>query len=90
LKKEKKKKMNEENRNNIIKEIITTERTYVQNLNDLVINYYKPMLEEEATSLTNIKKIFENLETITNLNTILLKNLEAYYCKKEIFLKNKK
>jgi len=66
---------NEELRNRVIDEIISTEETYVESIHSLVQNYLKPLKELTILSEKEIHFIFSNIEIINNLNTELLKQL---------------
>lgn len=63
-------------RNEIAKEILTTERKYVQNLDVLVTKFLEPMQSNNIISPSHIKNIFSNIIMIRSYNEQLLSRLE--------------
>jgi len=65
-------------REELVKEILESERTYVQSLDLLVNMYLKPMyrLPENVVSKRHVRDIFSVVEVIHNYNSIFLSKLE--------------
>lgn len=74
----------------MVKEILTTERSYMKCLSIIIESYQKPLeatIEQcasakprkNALGITqeDVKRIFYQIKVIHNFNTLLLKNLEA-------------
>eukprot|EP01094_Clydonella_sp_ATCC50884_P017398 TRINITY_DN3019_c0_g1_i1.p1 TRINITY_DN3019_c0_g1~~TRINITY_DN3019_c0_g1_i1.p1 ORF type:complete len:577 (-),score=203.12 TRINITY_DN3019_c0_g1_i1:252-1982(-) len=67
-------------RNNIATEILTTERTYVKNLDIIVQTYMEPLnkaVDEGVFTRDEYKSIFGNCRIIRGYNQLLLADLEA-------------
>lgn len=65
----------------IIHELVNTERSYVQSLNELLRVYVEPILNTkekimDEKSSTSLKDVFSSIEKILPLNTMFLKSLE--------------
>eukprot|EP00005_Dracoamoeba_jomungandri_P000908 CAMPEP_0174253766 /NCGR_PEP_ID=MMETSP0439-20130205/3115_1 /TAXON_ID=0 /ORGANISM="Stereomyxa ramosa, Strain Chinc5" /LENGTH=950 /DNA_ID=CAMNT_0015334963 /DNA_START=126 /DNA_END=2978 /DNA_ORIENTATION=- len=75
--------INEEKRNCVAQEILSTERTYVKCLEIIINQFYKPLLEMVLNDITGkweiteqqIRTIFYQIETIYQFNTLLLHSL---------------
>lgn len=63
-------------RNNLIREILETERTYVNYMTIFVEIFMKPLKAKKIVDDTIIKKLFSNLEQIHQINTLFFKELE--------------
>lgn len=61
----------------VVKEIIATERQYVSDLRDLVDGYLACCRSHEFLTTTDIHDIFGNIETIYNLNSTFLADVES-------------
>ena len=67
-----------EKRSKVASELLSTEKTYVNNLNDLLKVFYEPMManatgpeNQRRISLEDVKHIFSSLRVILNVNTEL-------------------
>eukprot|EP01122_Echinamoeba_exundans_P009633 TRINITY_DN3450_c0_g2_i1.p1 TRINITY_DN3450_c0_g2~~TRINITY_DN3450_c0_g2_i1.p1 ORF type:complete len:1133 (+),score=306.85 TRINITY_DN3450_c0_g2_i1:263-3400(+) len=70
-------------RNEIAKEMVTTEETYVRNLQVLVDVYLKALkaLGDDIIPAATIRIIFSEIEVIKSYNTIIVQKLRARYQK---------
>jgi hypothetical protein len=65
----------------IVKELVTTEKSYVAGLKETIDKYYKPMLQlaqskaDPALNGDDLRLIFSQLENILPLNQNLLQSL---------------
>ncbi|KAJ6229510.1 rab9 effector protein [Anaeramoeba flamelloides] len=60
-----------------LKEIVSTERTFVKNLKDLLCEFFYPIRKSQILEKSEIIKIFNNIESLFFLNRALLHNLET-------------
>ena len=79
---EERKKTLTEKRRKVAIELLKTEKTYVQNLNDLYRVFYEPMSanasgaeENRKISMEDVRHIFSSLRVIIKINTMLLESL---------------
>lgn len=63
-------------RNNLIREILETERTYVNYMTLLIEFYVKPLRSKKIIDENTIKKIFSNVEQIHQINSVFFQALE--------------
>ncbi|PRP84669.1 hypothetical protein PROFUN_07919 [Planoprotostelium fungivorum] len=63
-------------REEIVNEIILTERKYVDSLRNLIEIWYKPLLGSGLVQMNQIRTIFGVIEIIYSTNQVLLSNLE--------------
>jgi hypothetical protein len=70
-------------RNEIAKEMVTTEETYVRNLQTLVDVYLKALksLGDDIIPVATIRIIFSEIEVIKSYNTLIVQKLRARYQK---------
>src|SRR3989338_7427763 len=68
------------NRENILKEIYTSEKSYVDSLNELVLKCYRPIKDQKGLfSSQEVKLLFSNIEVVRNVNLELLSSIEKLY-----------
>ncbi|EEB20227.1 still life, sif, putative [Pediculus humanus corporis] len=60
----------------VILELVDTERTYVEHLNNLLENYLKPLKKETFLSNAEINALFGNIQEIVTFQRLFLQNLE--------------
>lgn len=77
----------------LIKELLSTEVTYVENLNIVVKVFIQPLKKDSILTQEELNKIFSNIETILNFNACMLVRLEerisnwsVHQCLGDIFL----
>ena len=68
-------------RQNILFEILSTERSYVSSLSTLSTLYIRPLASYKILSTRHVALIFSNISTLLNIHTELLKDLEAAFQK---------
>eukprot|EP00794_Sanderia_malayensis_P011167 gene11167-12340_t len=73
----KKLKVKEVKRQEVIHELINTEKTHVRNLKVLEKVFLKPMKRKQIMPLENIQQIFPNLEELIEIHTSLLADMNA-------------
>eukprot|EP01006_Ploeotia_vitrea_P045921 TRINITY_DN66979_c8_g2_i1.p1 TRINITY_DN66979_c8_g2~~TRINITY_DN66979_c8_g2_i1.p1 ORF type:complete len:636 (+),score=322.91 TRINITY_DN66979_c8_g2_i1:33-1940(+) len=72
---EKQKKM-EKQRKLLVKEVFSTERSYVKSLGVLIEHYYRPLREKKLLSAQEMSEMFSNVESIFMFHTTFLADLE--------------
>eukprot|EP01080_Neovahlkampfia_damariscottae_P005869 gene5869-9697_t len=64
----------------VIKEILSTEQKYVKDLETVLVVYKEPLSKaNDIISITTVNQIFKNLNVILNINKNLLKQFTDYY-----------
>ncbi|XP_066932997.1 rho guanine nucleotide exchange factor 12-like isoform X3 [Clytia hemisphaerica] len=71
-------------RQEVIHELIHTERTHVRNLKVLYRIFYKPLLKENIIPPETVKTIFPNLEELIEIHESLLKPMKELVKKSEV------
>ena len=64
-------------RRHVVAEIISTEERYVEQLNQIVTCYQKPLLEAEVLKEEDNKTVFNNIQKLIKLHEKLLESLRA-------------
>eukprot|EP01117_Protostelium_nocturnum_P020073 TRINITY_DN887_c0_g1_i1.p1 TRINITY_DN887_c0_g1~~TRINITY_DN887_c0_g1_i1.p1 ORF type:complete len:1736 (-),score=672.97 TRINITY_DN887_c0_g1_i1:47-5254(-) len=67
------------NRDKLIRELVDTERTYVEGLRIIVKLYFNPLrsqVNEKIITKQQTRSLFSDIEVILNTNAVLLSNLE--------------
>jgi len=76
----------EKSRQEVIYEIIETEKDYVRDLEIMIDLFVKPLKDKNILEAQDISKVFNNIEVIVNVNRTMLNDLEDRikkfpYCK---------
>eukprot|EP01080_Neovahlkampfia_damariscottae_P005932 gene5932-9762_t len=71
--------MENRERENIIKELLSTEEKYLADLNVMINVYKKPLEQSKILPESNIKTIFMNVNILMNVSGQLVKQLNDYY-----------
>jgi len=82
--------MESRERENIIKELISTEEKYLADLNVMINVYKTPLEKSKVVTDSNIKTIFINVNILMNVSSQILKQLKDYYGKLTKKKKNRK
>lgn len=68
---------NDEERNKVIGELVSTEETYVKDLQVVVEKFQEPLEQRNLLSPTEVKRLFWNIGSIYKLHTNVLSKLNA-------------
>jgi uncharacterized membrane protein YesL len=63
----------------VIKEILSTEQKYVNDLETVLVVYRDPLLKSDFISSNTVNQIFKNLNVILNINKSLLKQFSGKF-----------
>lgn len=74
----------EQKRQNVILELITTEKQYVNDLRTLIEVYINPIQEKKLLNKKQMTAIFANVDTIYEINNSLLQELEKRQARETI------